>query len=89
MIKHFDITITGHVQGVFFRHHSKEVAEKLGIVGIVQNQADGTVRIEAEGEEQQLQKFLEWCQEGPDTANVDRLEHHIAQLKNYSTFEIT
>lgn len=87
-MQHIHITVFGRVQGVFFRHHTKQMAEMLNIKGIVQNQDDGTVRIEAEGEKEQLQKFIKWCQEGPDAANVDNVEHHIGALKNYDTFEI-
>lgn len=87
-MKHINIKIYGHVQGVYFRHHAKETADKLGIRGVVQNQYDGTVRIEAEGAEAQLQKFLEWCQQGPDSANVDSLEYNSAEAKDYSEFEI-
>jgi acylphosphatase len=51
MKKHFNIRISGRVQGVFFRASTKAKAEELGISGFVQNEPDGSVYIEAEGEE--------------------------------------
>ncbi len=60
-MKHLNIKIHGQVQGVFFRDSAKQAADKLGIKGFAKNEADGTVYIEAEGEEAGLGKFLEWC----------------------------
>ena len=88
MVKHLTISVNGRVQGVGFRYHTKKMAEKLGINGTVQNEADGTVRIEAEGTQEQLQNFLDWCLEGPDAANVDDLQQREGQVKNYRSFEI-
>lgn len=70
MIKHIDISVSGKVQGVFFRVSAKEEAEKLGISGYAKNMNDGTVYIEAEGEEAALKGFVEWCKSGPTHAEV-------------------
>lgn len=88
MVKHLDITIHGQVQAVGFRYYTKQTAESLGIKGIVQNQLDGTVRVEAEGEENALQKLLEWCKHGPSKATIDKVGTSLAELKNYQSFEI-
>lgn len=60
----------GRVQGVFFRHTARIRAEKLNLKGLVRNENDGSVTIIAEGEEEALQKFLEWCRKGPPLARV-------------------
>ncbi len=60
----------------------------LGITGVVQNQDDGSVSIEAEGTSKQLQKFTEWCRNGPDTASVDALDTKSGKVKNYKSFEV-
>ena len=88
MIKHLDITISGRVQMVGFRYHAKQRAVDLGVKGKVQNQPDGTVLIEAEAEDQQLEQFLAWCRHGPDQAQVSRIEYSESQPRNYDTFEI-
>lgn len=73
MPKHIEIKITGQVQGVFFRQAAKEVANTLGLTGWVKNEPDGSVRIVAEGEEEKLQKFAEWCKTGTEYARVENV----------------
>lgn len=58
-IKHLNIKIYGQVQGVFFRASAKEEAEKLGVKIFPRNETDGSVFIEAEGEEEKLKKFVQ------------------------------
>jgi acylphosphatase len=70
MKKHFNIKISGRVQGVFFRASTKAKAEELGISGYVQNESDGTVYVEAEGDEEILDQFIRWCKRGPELAQV-------------------
>lgn len=86
MIKHLNIKVFGSVQGVFFRISAKDMAEKLGIVGFAKNESDGTVYIEAEGEEKDLEKFVEWCKVGPPLAKVEKVEVTEGQLKNLTGF---
>lgn len=74
MQKHINIKIYGLVQGVFFRASAKEVAEKLGIKAFPRNEPNGSVFIEAEGEEEDLEKFVKWCHSGPPLAQVEKVE---------------
>ena len=32
--------------------------------------------------------FLEWCHEGPEHADVNSVESHEGELKNYRNFEL-
>lgn len=84
--KHLNIKIYGQVQGVFFRVSAKEKAEKLGITGFVRNEKDGSLFIEAEGEKQNLDKFLQWCKKGSPMAKVERIEVTAGKLKNFTEF---
>src|SRR4030065_184868 len=59
MTPHLDITISGFVQGVSFRYYAAAKAKNLKLTGYVQNQPDGTVSIEAQGDPNALQDFLE------------------------------
>ncbi|MFP4344869.1 MAG: acylphosphatase [Anaerolineales bacterium] len=68
--KALHVTLYGNVQGVGFRYFTKQNANRLGIVGWVKNQMDGTVEIWAEGGEYKLQKFLGTVREGPSHAHV-------------------
>jgi acylphosphatase len=51
--------------------------------------SDGTVYIEAEGEDKLLENFLACCQQGPRWAKVSRAKHQFSsQLKGYENFII-
>ena len=88
MKSHLDITVTGKVQGVFFRSSTKAVADQLGVKGQISNEPDGSVYIEAEGDKVALEMFLDWCKEGPEHAKVISVESHEGELKNYRNFEV-
>jgi acylphosphatase len=87
-MKHLDITVKGKVQGVFYRASTKAVADQLGIKGLISNEANGDVFIEAEGDQLSLEMFLDWCKEGPERADVTSVESHEGELKNYRNFEV-
>lgn len=88
-MKHFNITVSGKVQGVFYRQTTLDTAQRLGIKGFIRNEKNGNVYIEAEGEETQLKKFIEWCKIGPSRANVIEVKSSEGKFKNFSRFEIT
>ncbi len=87
-IKHLNITVSGKVQGVFFRLTTKAVADQLGVKGITRNMPDGTVYIEAEGDRFALESFLEWCHAGPEKAVVENVAYDEGEVKNYRNFEV-
>lgn len=72
--KKVHIKVYGQVQGVFFRAYAKEVAIRLGIVGWVRNNADGSVEAVAQGPKEKLDKFVTWCKKGPPSAKVEKVE---------------
>lgn len=88
MIKHYNIFIFGRVQGVNFRYHGKIKAEKLMLTGWIRNEPDGSVKIEAEGSQAALAKFLDWCKSGPSFAQVAKLEVKEGAMVGYSNFEV-
>ncbi|HEY4497069.1 MAG TPA: acylphosphatase, partial [Candidatus Paceibacterota bacterium] len=71
---HKNLKIYGNVQGVFFRQSAKIKADELGIKGFVKNEPDGSVYIEADGDGEAVERFIDWCRLGPDSANVDKIE---------------
>jgi len=85
---HKNITVTGRVQGVFYRASTYENAKQIGIKGFVENQVNGSVYIEAEGTKDQLEAFILWCKQGPDYAHVESLHAEEGQLEGFEKFEI-
>lgn len=79
MQKRVELKIYGRVQGVFFRDSCRREAEKLGLSGSVRNEPDDTVVIAAEGEESALKELIKWCQEGPEHAQVEKIEEEWAE----------
>jgi acylphosphatase len=82
------ITVSGRVQGVGFRFSAVRKAEELNIKGFVQNKSNGTVYIEVEGESADLNKFVEWCHEGPGTGLVDHVVTSELPVQNFGRFGI-
>ena len=87
-MKHFNIIISGKVQGVFYRQSTLEIANQLGIKGFVRNEPNGNVYIEAEGTEESLKKIIEWCKKGPPRAVVSEVKFSAGELKNFDGFLI-
>ena len=71
--RHIAIRVHGKVHGVFFRASTKEKAQELGLTGFVQNEEDGTVYIEAEGNPSALKQLEQWTHEGPRMAKVEKV----------------
>ncbi len=88
MIKHYNITVKGKVQGVWYRQSTLQKASELGIKGYVKNQADGSVYIEAEGNKDQLDALLYWCSLGPEFAKVENVSFNESELQPFESFEI-
>lgn len=57
--------VTGRVQGVGFRFMTKILADQLGIFGSATNEEDGSVMIEAMGENAALSVFIEKVKASP------------------------
>ncbi len=88
MIKSMAITVSGKVQGVFYRQSTLEKARELGLRGWVKNCANGDVFIRAEGEEDQLRQLVDWCREGPRLAVVQQVECSEAEPVGVAGFRI-
>lgn len=59
------IVFYGCVQGVGFRYHAQYAADMLNLTGWVRNEYDGTVTMEVQGEEAEIDRLLQ-------TLNSDR-----------------
>ena len=63
--------VSGHVQGVAFRAHTRAQARALGAHGHAHNLADGRVEVLAVGDAGAVERLAEWLRHGPPSARVD------------------
>ena len=83
------IVISGHVQGVFFRAHTRDIARKLNLNGWVKNRPDGKVEAVIEGDEGDVNALLGWCHDGPPAASVSGIDEAREDFKGeFKGFEI-
>ena len=87
-MKTIRLTIKGKVQGVFYRATAKDVADQLGIKGWVKNLPDDNVEIKATASEEILQKFMNWCNQGPPRAKVNDVIVEELSLEEFKGFSI-
>lgn len=84
----FELHISGKVQGVWYRKSCQQKARELNISGFVRNEANGTVYCEAEGDIEDLMRFISWCEKGPENAQVENVQKISGNPKGFSDFEI-
>jgi acylphosphatase len=82
------VKVYGRVQGVGFRFYTQRKAKELNILGFVQNKQDASVYIEAQGETNDLNEFMDWLKIGPDWARVDRVQIQGQPLQDFESFSI-
>ena len=88
-MKQIEIIVSGKVQGVYYRHYTCKQADKLGIVGYVQNLVNGDVKIVAQGEEFQLDQLITWAKSSSPNAQVDNLQWKaIENIEPFSQFTV-
>jgi acylphosphatase len=88
IMKAYTLKISGEVQGVFYRHHAKKEAQKLGLAGWAKNEHDGTVTLFIQGEEGLLAKMIAWSKEGSPLAEVEEVVVLESDLIAREGFEI-
>jgi len=72
-----DVYFEGMVQGVGFRYTARRIAARFAVTGYVQNLSDGRVRLVAEGEPEELSKFLGTLRATMSTC-IHRVEERVA-----------
>ena len=88
MKKSIHCYISGRVQGVFFRAHTREQAMLFGLTGWVRNLPDGRVEVMASGEETLLAHLRAWLKRGPEHARVLKLEVEELEHQEFGIFSI-
>jgi acylphosphatase len=67
------LIIKGHVQGVGFRYSLLQLALKNHLTGWVRNRRDGSVEAMLMGDENNVQRVIEWAKTGPSFSQVDEV----------------
>ena len=82
------VTVTGLVQGVFFRAWMREQAVELGVTGWVRNCPDGRVDTHIEGDEAAVLELVERLHRGPPAAKVEDVHVWNVELFDFDDFEV-
>lgn len=88
MNRQYNIRVFGRVQGVGFRYTARKRARELNLKGWVENQNDGTVMIEVQGEEEMCKEFIQWCRLGPGYSWVEKIEIRDKEPEQMSKFHV-
>ena len=72
--KRVHVWVSGRVQGVFFRAHVLDGAQKEGVTGWVKNLRDGRVEALFDGESDRVDRMVAWCRVGSPHSRVDEVE---------------
>ncbi len=67
------LKFTGRVQGVGFRYRASYVARSIGLTGWVSNEPDGSVEMEVQGSEEQINRMLSMLNHDA-YIRIDRIE---------------
>lgn len=83
--KHF--LFYGSVQGVGFRWRASHTAQRYDVTGWVRNLDDGSVEMEAEGTERDINDMIEDLQDHI-YGSIDRIVQETIPVRGSYTFEI-
>lgn len=81
------LQIYGVVQGVGFRYSICDKANQQNLTGYVKNCPDGSVEVVVQGADDEVKNIIDWIEEGPGMAQVERLEVEDA-AGQFKDFEI-
>jgi acylphosphatase len=87
-VKRVHVTVSGEVQGVFFRYETRRRARELGIAGWVRNVPDGRVEAVFEGPDEAVDEMVGWSRQGPDQADVREVDVSDEDPEGLDTFEV-
>lgn len=68
-----EITVYGSVQGVGFRYRAEHAAAAVGATGWVRNEPNGSVTMEIQGTEEQIDRTFAVINQGT-YVNIERME---------------
>ncbi|MFO7978001.1 MAG: acylphosphatase [Bacteroidales bacterium] len=71
-----------------FRHNTEKKARSMNLAGYVKNMPDGSVMIEAEGQQEDLDAFIQWAHQGPLWSKVEKVDVEYVDPRNYQDFKV-
>jgi len=81
------ILIEGRLQGMNFRYETQTQATRLGLAGFVRSLSDGRIEIQAQGDKDNVESLLDWCQQEPHGSSIKSiLFRYDEPNKNYTEF---
>jgi acylphosphatase len=84
----YRVTVSGRVQGVYFRDTCRRVARDNGVTGWVRNLPDGRVEAVFEGPPDAVGRLVDWARRGPRLAAVDDVVVRAEQPEGLGDFLI-
>lgn len=82
------VIVRGHVQGVFFRDSMRRLAQQRNVSGWASNRPDGAVEAVLEGDEDAVDRLIDFARRGPRGAQVDAVEVIDEEPEGLSGFSI-
>ena len=79
-------TVSGKVQGVWFRASTQKVAQRLGLTGYAHNLSNGDVEVKATGSEDDIERLVSFLGNGPQFAKVNEVQWSYVNLQEFSSF---
>jgi acylphosphatase len=82
------LIVRGRVQGVFFRDSLRRLAHQRHLAGWVSNRPDGAVEVVLEGDEDAVQRLVEFAHRGPRGAQVESVDVFNEEPEGLSGFSV-
>ena len=82
------LSISGSVQGMFFRQFIKENADQLNIRGFIRNLEDGRVEVFLEGNSEEVEKMIEVCKRGTPHSMIRGVSILDEKFQDFKDFKI-
>ncbi len=82
------ITFYGYLQGVGFRFRARHAAENIGATGWVKNEYDGSVSMEIQGSQEQIDKVITAIEKGP-FIHIENMEQQTIPIEPGEHYFIT
>ena len=82
------VSVTGRVQGVFFRAWMSEQASELRVTGWVRNCPDGRLDSHIEGDDAAVVEVIRRLHRGPPAAEVEDVRVWDVEICDFDDFEV-
>lgn len=83
------VTVSGRVQGVFFRDSVRRLALEHDVAGWVANADDGSVEAAFEGPAEAVERLVAFCRSGPERAAVEGIDVREEEPQGERGFRVT